>query len=90
MPTASDRPPSVMMFSVWPIADSAVIEARMASGIEVAMITEDRQDPRNSRIIKLVRAAAITPSFTTPETAAFTNRDWSANGSTLKDGGKVS
>ena len=32
----------------------------MASGIEVAMITVERQLPRNSRIIRLVSAAAIT------------------------------
>ena len=33
-----------------------------ASGIEVAMMTVERQLPRNNRIITLVRSAAITPS----------------------------
>ena len=31
----------------------------MASGIEVAMITVERQLPRNSRIIRLVSTAAM-------------------------------
>ena len=38
----------------------------MASGIEVAMITVERQLPRNSRIIRLVSTAAITASKATP------------------------
>ena len=59
MPTASARPPSVMMFSVSPIAASAMIEPRIDSGIDTAMITVERQLPRNSRIIRLVSAAAI-------------------------------
>ena len=42
------------------------IEPRTDSGIEIAMITVERQLPRNSRIIRLVSAAAITPSRTTP------------------------
>jgi hypothetical protein len=75
MPTASDSPPSVMTLSVWPSADRAVIEHSTASGIDTAMISEERQDPRNSRIISEVSAAAITPSRITPETAAFTNTD---------------
>ena len=66
MPTASASPPSVMMLSVSPSADSAAIEPRIASGIEIAMMTVERQLPRNSRIIRLVSAAAITPSRTTP------------------------
>ena len=75
MPTASARPPSVMMFSVSPIADRAMIEPRIASGIEVAMITVERQLPRNSRIIRLVKAAAIAPSRATPAIAPRTNSD---------------
>ena len=39
------------------------------------MITVERQLPRNSRIIRLVSAAAIMPSRITPEIAAFTNSD---------------
>ncbi len=66
MPTASARPPSVMMLSVSPIADSAMIEPRIDSGIDTAMITVERQLPRNSRIIRLVSAAAIAPSTRRP------------------------
>ncbi len=80
MPTASARPPSVMMFKVSPAADRAARALRIASGIEVAMMMVERQLPRNSRIIRLVSAAAMMPSRMTPETAAFTNRDWSFSG----------
>ena len=53
-----------------------------ASGIEIAMMTVERQLPRNSRIIRLVSAAAIVPSRITPEIAALTNSDWSESGAT--------
>ena len=89
MPTARDRPPRVITFRVWPMADRAVMEHSTASGIDTAMISEDRQLPRNSRIIREVSAAAITPSRITPETAAFTKTDWSPSRSTLNDGGNV-
>jgi hypothetical protein len=58
-------------------------------GIEIAMITVERQLPRNSRIITLVRAAAITPSLMTPLMAPFTNTDWSFSGVILKSSGRV-
>src|SRR5579862_1426063 len=66
-----------------------MIDDSTAKGIEVAMIRVERQLPRNSRIIKLVRAAAITPSLITPETAAFTNRDWSFRKLICKAGGSA-
>ncbi len=75
MPTASARPPSVITLSVCPNAASAAIAASTASGIDTAMITVERHEPRNSRIISDVSAAAIAPSRTTPETAAFTKID---------------
>ena len=75
MPTASARPPKVMMFRVSPNAARSAIEPRMASGIEMAMITVDRQLPRNSRIIRLVSTAARTASCATPDTAPSTNSD---------------
>ena len=77
MPTASASPPSVMMFSVSPIADSMMIAPSTDSGIETAMMTVERQLPRNSRIITLVSSAAITPSVATPSMAPRTNTDWS-------------
>ena len=46
MPTASARPPSVMMLIVSPSALSTMIEQRIESGIETAMITVLRQLPR--------------------------------------------
>ena len=85
MPTASASPPRVMMLSVWPSADSRAMENRIASGMEITMTRVERQLPRNSRIIRLVRAAAMAPSLMTPDTAARTKMDWSASGSDLHD-----
>ena len=85
MPTASASPPRVMMLRVWPSADSSAMENRIASGIEITITRVERQLPRNSRIIRLVRAAAMTPSLTTPDTAARTKMDWSASGTTFSD-----
>ena len=75
MPTASARPPSVMMLMVSPSADRQAIEARIDSGIEIVMISVLRQLPRNSRINSPVSAPAITASRITPEMAARTNTD---------------
>src|ERR1700730_8096294 len=61
IPTASASPPSVMTLIVSPRSESAVTEARMASGIETVMISVARQLPRKSRIIIPVSAAAIAP-----------------------------
>ena len=47
-----------------------------------------RHEPRNSRIITAVSAAAMTPSFTTPLMAARTKSDWSANSLTSSSGGR--
>ncbi len=88
MPTASARPPRVMMLMVWPKADSAVSEARIDSGMVMAMIRVARQLPRNSRIIIPVRQAAIRPSRITPDTAAVTKMDWSEAVWTCSDCGR--
>ena len=48
------------------------------------MITVERQLPRNSRIIRLVSGAAMTPSNATPLIAARTNSDWSSIGVTSR------
>ena len=50
-------------------------DVRIESGIEMQTISVLRQLPRNSRIIKPVRTAAIAASFTTPLIAARTNSD---------------
>ena len=47
----------------------------MARGIEVAMMTVLRQLPRNVRIMKAVRQAAISVSLTTPLIAPRTKID---------------
>ncbi|MNN48670.1 hypothetical protein D3C81_1631630 [compost metagenome] len=54
----------------------------------MAMITVERQLPRNSRIMMLVRAAAMAPSMTTPLIAARTNSDWSLIGTTFSASGR--
>ena len=87
MPTASARPPSVIRFSVSPIAARPMIDPRIDSGIDTAMITVERQLPRNSRIIALVSAAAMAPSMATPLMAARTNTDWSLIGLTSSASG---
>ncbi len=75
MPTASASPPSVMMLMVSPSAPSMISETRIDSGIETAMMSVERQLPRNTRIIKPVRQAAMSASCTTPEMAPRTKID---------------
>ncbi len=75
IPTARARPPSVMMLIVSPRALSTMIDERIDSGIETAMITVLRQLPRKIRIITAVRHAAMTASRTTPSIEARTNSD---------------
>src|SRR5580704_15510567 len=89
IPTASARPPSVMMLMVSPSALKRIIEVRIASGIEVAMIRVLRQLPRKVRIMKAVRHAAIKVSRTTPLIAPRTKIDWSARGLICNWGGTV-
>jgi hypothetical protein len=86
MPTARARPPSVMTFSVSPTADSAKMAASTASGIDSAMMTVERHEPRNSRIIRLVSAAAIAPSLTTPDDGRLHEQRLIANGLDLERG----
>ena len=64
-----------------------MIEVKIESGIDTAMMTVLRQLPRKTRIMKPVRQAAISASRTTPSIEARTNNDWSASGSTFSSGG---
>ena len=89
IPTARANPPNVMMLMVSPVTLSTMIEVRIASGIEVAMISVLRQLPRNIRIMNAVRQAAIKASRTTPLIAPFTKIDWSAKGLIFSCGGTV-
>ena len=65
MPTASARPPRVMVLMVWPSAESTAIEVRIESGIDTMTTRVERHEPRNIRIISAVSAAAIAPSCST-------------------------
>jgi hypothetical protein len=78
-----------MMLMVCPMALNAMIEVKIAKGIEVAMMSVLRQLPRNVRIMNAVRQAAIRVSRTTPLIAPRTKMDWSANGVILSCGGRV-
>ncbi len=78
-----------MMLMVWPNAASAISDDSTASGIEIAMITVERQLPRNSRIIAAVRPAAIKASRTTPRIAELTKTDWSDTGVTVSARGRL-
>jgi hypothetical protein len=75
MPTARANPPSVIMLMVCPIRLRAITEHRIARGMEVAIISVLLQLPRNNRIMKAVRHAAIRASRTTPAMALFTKID---------------
>ena len=75
IPTARLRPPRVMMLRVLPVAASPQRAERIASGIETTITTVDRHEPRNSRIMREVKAAAMAPSKITPFTAALTKSD---------------
>ncbi len=67
MPTASARPPSVMTLMVSPSAVRMTSEVAIDSGMDVQTIRVERQEPRNSRIIRPVSAAAMAASRATSE-----------------------
>ena len=69
-----------MILIVSPRKLRTMIDVRIDSGIETAIITVLRQLPRKIRIIKPVRQAAMTASRITPLMAARTKMDWSARG----------
>ncbi len=75
IPTASDRPPSVIRFTVCPRAARHTHETRIDRGIDVTTMSVLRQLPRNRRIISAVSPAAMSASFTTPPIAARTKTD---------------
>ena len=66
MPTASARPPRVMMLMVSPRALSMRMLTRIDSGMEMAIMSVLFQFPRKIRIITAVRQAAISASRKTP------------------------
>src|SRR5258708_8059685 len=74
-PTASAKPPRLIVLMVWPKALKTAIEAKMDNGIEIAMITVLRQSPKKIRIMTAVSRAAIAASRTTPSIESVTNTD---------------
>src|SRR6266478_2488424 len=77
MPTASAKPPSVIVLIVSPRKYSTTSELSIASGIETMTTIVGRHEPRNRRIIAAVSPAAIAPSRSTAMTDDVTNTDWS-------------
>ena len=75
MPTASARPPSVITLMVSPSAARIASEVRIESGIETSTTMVERHDPRNSRMVRPVRPAAMIASWITPSMAAETKTD---------------
>ena len=78
-----------MMLMVCPNALRQMIEVKIESGIETAMITVLRQLPKKTRIMNPVRQAAMIASRTTPLIAALTKIDWSESSRTSNSGGRV-
>ncbi len=89
MPTASASPPSVITLMVCPNQDSARIEHRIDSGIEVATISVERQEPRNSSTVSPVSTAAVSISSTTFSTELRTKEEASLIGVMVTPGGRV-
>ncbi len=63
-PMASAMPPSVMMFTVWPVMASASTAPMSAIGILSTTIEALRQSRRNSRTMSPVSNAPRAPSVT--------------------------
>ena len=75
MPTASAKPPSVMVLTVCPKAHMTATEVRIDSGIEIITIKVDLHDPRKIRIVSAVSPAAMAPSRKTLVMAVCTKTD---------------
>ena len=75
MPTASAKPPSVIVFKVSPPTAMMSTAVTIDSGIEARMITVRRALPMKSRIISAVSPAAMHPPMITLLSAARTNTD---------------
>ena len=89
MPTASARPPSVMTLMSCPMADSAMTDDRMDSGIDAATISVERQLPTKTSTAMPASRAAITISCTTSSIEARTKFDASFSGVIVMPGGSV-
>src|SRR5579883_1115265 len=76
-PTASARPPSVMMLMVWPVPQSSTTALSSANGMFRTTIKALRQSRRKISTIRPVRTAPSNPSDSRPRMAFETNGDWS-------------
>ena len=72
MPTASARPPRVMMLMVCLVIQSATTALSSESGMLITTMKALRQSRRNSRIIKPVSTAPRAPSSVRPPMARVT------------------
>src|SRR5437667_8066243 len=86
-PTASARPPSVMMLIVWPDTHRQTTEASRANGIVATTIRALRRSRRNMRTISPVSTAPKRPSVISPLSAFTTYADWSNTRSILTSSG---
>ena len=89
MPTASASPPRVMTLMDSPIQCRQMMEDRMDSGIDVAMMVVARQDPRNSSTTRPVSADASTISCSTSLMESFTKVEASLRIFTPTPGGTI-
>ena len=75
IPTAKAKPPKVMRLRVSPRAAKPSMAPNIDKGIEMAMMTVERQLPRKRNTKKLVNAAAMAASIATALMAALTKMD---------------
>ena len=75
IPTAKAKPPKVMRLRVSPRAAKPIRAPNIDKGIEMAMMTVERQLPRKRNTKKLVNAAAMAASIATALMAALTKMD---------------
>ena len=86
-PTASARPPSVMMLIVCPVAHSNTTAASSANGMFSTTISALRQSRRNNSTIRPVSSAPSSPSVTRPRIEFVTYGDWSNSSRTSTSSG---
>ena len=83
MPIASAKPPSVMVFKVWPASLMNSTAVMMDKGIAARMISDRRMLPRNRMMTSAVSPAAMQALNSTLLSAALTNTDWSNSALTI-------
>ena len=88
-PTASARPPSVIMFIVCPAAQSRITAPSSAKGMLATTISAERQSRRKISTINPVSSAPSTPSVTRPRMALVTSGDWSNSSRTSTSSGTI-